>query len=60
MDPKTIECPFCGEPNDVFVETSEGSQNFIQDCEVCCQPIGIRARVHGEDDVEIDVVRSGE
>jgi hypothetical protein len=60
MRSKVIECPFCGESNDVFIETSEGSQNFIQDCVVCCQPIGIRARVFGEDDVEIDVVRSGE
>lgn len=32
-------CPYCGEPVDVSVDLSAGSQRFIEDCSVCCQPI---------------------
>jgi len=36
------DCPHCGEPNLVVVDTSQGEQEFIEDCTVCCRPIEIR------------------
>ena len=52
----TVTCPFCGEPTEIAVDDEAGRQAFIQDCDVCCHPIQIRARVtpDGELTVEAD------
>jgi transposase-like protein len=34
-----IYCPYCGEPIRVDVEILEESQEYIEDCQVCCRPI---------------------
>lgn len=36
---KHIDCPYCGEPFDTMVDLSGGSQQYIEDCQVCCRPI---------------------
>ena len=32
-------CPYCGETFTSLIDTSAGSQEYIEDCEICCQPI---------------------
>ncbi len=32
-------CPYCGERISVLIDTSVDSQQYIEDCEVCCRPI---------------------
>lgn len=34
-----IHCPYCGESMSVLIESLEDSQEYIEDCQVCCQPI---------------------
>ena len=34
-------CPFCWEEISMLLERSREVQNYIEDCEVCCQPIQI-------------------
>lgn len=34
-----ISCPYCGEVIDVVVEVLDESQEYIEDCQVCCRPI---------------------
>jgi len=34
-----ISCPYCGEAIEVMVEVLEESQEYIEDCQVCCRPI---------------------
>ena len=32
-------CPYCGEANEIAVDPGSGaSQEYIEDCQVCCQP----------------------
>lgn len=38
---RRIHCPFCGEAMDVVLDLSAGSQSYIEDCQVCCQPMQI-------------------
>lgn len=38
-DVATIQCPYCGEPFDTAVDLSAGSFSYVEDCQVCCQPI---------------------
>jgi hypothetical protein len=35
----TVQCPYCGEPFETLVDYSAGSSSYIEDCQVCCQPI---------------------
>ena len=37
-----VDCPYCGEVFDTPVDTSAGSQHYIEDCPVCCRPIEFR------------------
>jgi transcription elongation factor Elf1 len=34
-------CPHCGERISMLLDLSAGSQGYIEDCEVCCNPIEI-------------------
>lgn len=34
-------CPYCGETISSVLDPSEPSQQYVEDCEVCCQPIEI-------------------
>ncbi len=42
---RRIQCPFCGETISVIVDTSAGSQSYIEDCQVCCEPMQISIAV---------------
>ena len=35
----TITCPYCYEPVSLPVDCTGGSQTYVEDCSVCCQPI---------------------
>lgn len=41
----TIECPYCGESFETRLDLSAGSASYIEDCQVCCQPIEFRVEV---------------
>lgn len=35
----TVQCPYCGEAFDTAVDLSVGPFSYVEDCQVCCQPI---------------------
>lgn len=35
----TVQCPYCWEQIDVLIDDCGESQQYIEDCQVCCQPI---------------------
>jgi transcription elongation factor Elf1 len=35
-------CPYCSERISMVLDTSVKRQIYIEDCEVCCQPIEVR------------------
>ena len=49
-----VACPFCGEPTEIAVDDEPGRHAFIQDCDVCCHPIQVRARVDPDGEVVVD------
>ncbi|HIL91725.1 MAG TPA: CPXCG motif-containing cysteine-rich protein [Cycloclasticus sp.] len=42
---QSYPCPYCGEQIDTFVDASQGSQQIIEDCSVCCRPIELKITV---------------
>jgi transcription elongation factor Elf1 len=53
MDDSVIEhrisCPFCAEPMSILVDISAGDQSYIEDCQVCCQPMQISFQSDGDE-----------
>lgn len=43
---RSLACPYCGEEFETALDTSSGSARYVEDCQVCCQPI--------EFDLEVD------
>ena len=50
-----IECPFCGEPISLLIDTSVDNQNYIEDCSVCCKPIQLIVHCEEQELVGIEV-----
>ena len=40
-----IDCPYCGERFETAADLSAGSFSYVEDCQVCCQPIVISGEV---------------
>ena len=38
-----FQCPHCWEQISFLLDTSERQLNYVEDCEVCCNPIEINA-----------------
>jgi hypothetical protein len=41
----TVNCPYCGEAFETQADASAGSCTYIEDCQVCCQPIEMELHV---------------
>jgi hypothetical protein len=41
----TVQCPYCGESFETAVDPSAGSFRYVEDCQVCCQPIELEGEV---------------
>ena len=39
MEEYFYQCPYCWESVSTLVDVSQPLQNYIEDCEVCCNPI---------------------
>ena len=50
-----VECPYCGEVITLVLETSAGSQRYIEDCHVCCRPITVDLDVDADGDAQVRV-----
>ena len=54
-------CAFCGEENEVFVDTSAGRrQTFTEDCTVCCRPNLITLTIDDDGEVDVEVTQEYE
>jgi len=50
---RRIRCPYCGEALEILLDLSAGDQSYIEDCQVCCQPISISYRTTEDDLTEV-------
>jgi len=55
LENRDITCPWCWETIGVELDLSAGGQRYVEDCQVCCQPIEIAFEV---DDGELSDVRA--
>lgn len=41
MEEHEFQCPHCWETISMLLDSSQSEQEYIEDCEVCCNPIQI-------------------
>jgi transcription elongation factor Elf1 len=41
LEDYSFTCPYCWEEISMLLDLSAGGQSYIEDCEVCCNPIQI-------------------
>lgn len=47
----TVWCPYCGEEVEMLIDPGGGaSQEYVEDCEVCCRPWEVRVAM-GQDGI---------
>ncbi len=46
MEELFVDCPHCWERVSILVDVScNGRQDFVEDCEVCCNPLAFDVRI---------------
>ncbi len=55
-DMASVSCPYCGESSELFVDPGGGAiQEYVQDCEVCCQPWLVHVRFDAEGQASVSL-----
>ena len=55
-DLASVACPYCGESSELQVDLAGGaSQEYVQDCDVCCRPWLVRVRLDAEGHASVSV-----
>jgi len=49
MDEYFFQCPYCWEQISMLIDTSQNHQKYIEDCEICCNPIQISVSVENQE-----------
>lgn len=52
-------CPYCGESISMIVDLSVSPQTYVEDCEVCCNPIEITYTAHSGELTSFEARRPG-
>ena len=42
----TVHCPYCAEHYETQVDLTAGSFTYVEDCQICCQPIELYVEVN--------------
>lgn len=51
-----VTCPYCGEPVEISLDPSGGRvQEYVEDCEVCCNPWRVRVRYDGTGAATVEI-----
>jgi transposase-like protein len=53
---ETVACPFCGQFNEITVDTSVQRQRFGTDCEVCCRPFEVVIECEGGEILNLETL----
>ncbi|MBA3563510.1 MAG: CPXCG motif-containing cysteine-rich protein [Gammaproteobacteria bacterium] len=57
LSTESLTCPWCLAPISLVIDASAGDQSYIEDCEVCCQPMLVHVRMSGEELLSVEAER---
>lgn len=44
-----FQCPYCWEQISMLIDLSQSAQTYIEDCEICCNPIQVSVTIAQND-----------
>jgi len=50
----STDCPYCGESIELIIDDSVDSQQYVEDCFVCCRPINVSIAVDHDGNIQVD------
>jgi len=53
IEEQKVTCPYCGEYITVLIDCSLAEQSYIEDCQVCCQPIVLDVTINDENEISV-------
>lgn len=56
---RRFACPHCWEQITMLLDLTEAEQRYVEDCEVCCNPIALRFTVRNGMVVHLDARKLG-
>jgi len=56
MKEQFFQCPYCWESISMLVDVSQSQQRYIEDCEICCNPIQLTISVQNQDILSFEAV----
>ena len=60
INEKESYCPYCGEAISLLIDGSLSSQEYVEDCQVCCSPILISVEIDYEENIYINTKKENE
>ncbi|MFT5845967.1 MAG: transcription elongation factor Elf1 [Psychroserpens sp.] len=54
MQEHFFQCPYCWESISMLIDVSQSQQQYIEDCEVCCNPIQLRITTENQEIIGFD------
>src|SRR5437762_11637232 len=52
----SVHCPYCNETVEITIDPGGGpSQEYVEDCEVCCQPWTVSLHYNGDGTAKVSV-----
>ena len=53
-DSAEVSCPYCGQTVEIILDPGGGrSQDYVEDCEVCCRPWRVSVRFNREGGADV-------
>jgi hypothetical protein len=60
MEEHFFQCPYCWENISMLLDSSQAKQEYIEDCEVCCNPVQINIKFHNSELIEFIATSIGQ
>ena len=60
LEERAIDCPYCGANFTIVIDLSAGSQQYIEDCAVCCRPIALAVAFDADGVPRVQAAREDE
>ncbi|WP_339661318.1 CPXCG motif-containing cysteine-rich protein [Croceibacter atlanticus] len=55
-----FQCPYCWETISMLLDTSVRQQVYVEDCEVCCNPIEVEVKFENHELVQFEPQNLGQ
>ena len=55
-----FQCPYCWETISMLLDTSVRQQVYVEDCEVCCNPIEVEVKFQNHELVQFEPQNLGQ